>query len=112
MINEVPLVNKAWSKYFYVTKSNSTAIAERGWDPLNYVLLKDEAILSIRMSINFIFSFNSLRESDTERRSEDKEPSVDIANPIHNNISISESLIVPSSISNDVPERNDRMLLF
>ena len=35
----IPIVNYAFSKSFEVTSSNITAIATRGWNPLNYNLL-------------------------------------------------------------------------
>ena len=38
------IVNDAWDCSFAVVKSNQTAIADRGWNPLNYCLLDDNDI--------------------------------------------------------------------
>ena len=40
----VPLVNFAWDKSFTRIELNKKAIADRGWDPLNYQMLIDKSI--------------------------------------------------------------------
>ena len=42
----IPIVNAAWKKSFAKTKSNLKAIRDRGWGPLNKVLLHHPEILS------------------------------------------------------------------
>ena len=38
----IPMINYAWSQSFGKSTKNKKAIAERGWNPLNYVLLTDK----------------------------------------------------------------------
>ena len=40
----LPLINRAWSKSFARKEKNKVAIAERGWNPYNRVLLLDPSI--------------------------------------------------------------------
>ena len=40
----IPLINRAWSKSFARKNKNKIAIAKRGWDPSNRILLNDSYI--------------------------------------------------------------------
>lgn len=42
----MPLVRKAWGKSFALSHNIKKSIAERGWGPLNYVLLKNKVFQS------------------------------------------------------------------
>ena len=47
----LPLVNKVWQRSFADKEGNSKAIRERGWNPLNYVLLTDKEILNTKPEV-------------------------------------------------------------
>lgn len=40
----IPLINRAWSKSFARKEKNKIAIADRGWNPYNMILLLDPSI--------------------------------------------------------------------
>ena len=42
--NIVPIVNMAWDSSFVNVENNMVAIKERGWNPLNYLLLDSDDI--------------------------------------------------------------------
>ena len=42
----IPIVNYSWKKSFDKAESNRKAIAERGWNPLNYIVLDSPELVS------------------------------------------------------------------
>ena len=44
LTNLIPLINKAWSKSFARENKNRKAIAEHGWNPLNFNMLLNPEI--------------------------------------------------------------------
>ena len=43
----IPMINYVWNQSFTRVDKNLKAIADRGWNPLNYALLMDKQIKSI-----------------------------------------------------------------
>ena len=46
--NVVLLVHQAWKESFAVKATNKKAIAERGWGPLNYILLDNKELANMQ----------------------------------------------------------------
>jgi len=60
----IPIVNYAWERSFARVQSNLKAIQDRGWGPLNKILLSHPEIIGIKISVDTPPPINT-SDSDT-----------------------------------------------
>ena len=72
----VPIVNMAWNSSFVNIQNNLVIIQERGWNPLNYVLLDSDDI-KLTMTNSDVLYFKSILKLNSQSNNADNELGVD-----------------------------------